>query len=75
MPLTRQQPTEISITIMRWISIQDKEPPVEEQILIAFIEGGVGTAVYTQDLLDRKDVDILDDISHWMPMPEPPKSL
>ena len=73
--MTRQQPTETSITIMRWISVQDKKPPVDEHILIAFIEGGVGTAVYTQDLLDRKDVDILDDISHWLPMPEPPKEI
>lgn len=60
----------------RWISVEDRLPEAKELYLVCgnhWIAGSrpiITTALW---LGDRWDRDSLFEITHWMPMPEPPK--
>ena len=70
-----------------WISVEDRLPSVDEKVIVFAIgkyDGFIGDTVYAMSMiLDRPsgkrwavpwqyfDVDY--EITHWMPLPEPPK--
>jgi hypothetical protein len=70
---------------MEWISVKDKLPEIDESVLVTdgteVTTGGYGHAVYRRQnkkcwYMDNKDWDGMPakrDITHWMPIPEPPK--
>lgn len=71
---------------MEWISVQDRLPDKEETVLI-YSEGDSVTAafLYTDKYFglrwfvnnfgDCKDAVLPDRVTHWMPLPKPPKDL
>lgn len=68
---------------MEWINVKDRLPDDMENVLV-FTEGCIdvghltkgrfGLARWETDSLDEwGDREILKDVTHWMPLPEPPK--
>lgn len=65
---------------MEWISVKDKMPRINEVVLVydKFIED-VSTGYISEFLGDRVvwiidyGQSISDEVTHWMPLPEPPK--
>jgi hypothetical protein len=61
-----------------WISVRDKiKPSDKESVLIWYVNGmhgssGYGTATYYEDD-DTFYRDASGSITHWQPLPEPPK--
>lgn len=69
---------------MEWISVKDKLPPEDESVLVVVHECSeafepislVEISSYSHDFdFDLTDLPIggVVDITHWMPLPEPPK--
>jgi hypothetical protein len=67
-----------------WISVKTKVPEVETHILIYAVGCGIKFA-YRQEFTPRKNGNPLQfkvygqnmvrkDVTHWMPLPEPPQS-
>jgi len=58
---------------MEWISIKDKLPEINEEVLV-MDRDFMDFAYYNSEgqWIDREFID-LDDVTHWMPLPEPPK--
>jgi Protein of unknown function (DUF551) len=65
-----------------WIGVKDRFPPVKEMII--FTDGNDSYCGQYEDTLSGKylwviadtwkeDSNILENITHWMPLPEPPK--
>ena len=61
----------------RWISVDDEQPPRSEwsfifskTVLVCDKDGHIDTAWYNFKL---NRWEWLNDITHWMPLPEPPK--
>ena len=57
-----------------WISVEDKTPDDESVIGNVFVKtasGWVGVSSYA----DNYDLFAVPDVTHWMPLPEPPKEL
>lgn len=75
-----QMPT---ITMPQWISVEDRLPEKREEVLIYLPEyDSVETAsLFTIPSLNLKewtqdeDAFVFDEVSHWMPLPEPPKEV
>ena len=66
------------VTVQEWVSIDDRLPKNWTDVLVSTRSGFLETAVYTGtpgkwmigwngDMLEA------DSITHWMPMPQPPK--
>lgn len=70
-----------TIPAPQWISVEDRLPEESKEVLIYLPEyNSVETAsLFTIPSLNLKewtqdeDAFMLDEVSHWMPMPEPPK--
>ena len=58
---------------MKWISVEDRLPDSDTHLIVCHDDGGVGTAFFYNDLFSRDWRSIFDDITHWMPLPEPPE--
>ena len=67
----------------RWVSVKDRLPEKNTEVLIFFKDGGLAaTGQYTGSHLDHEGwcypAENVDDdpptVSHWMPLPEPPKA-
>lgn len=66
-----------------WISIDDKKPNIKEGVLVCLNNGFITVAylveteiAYNWQIfgdLDTFLVDKKDKVTHWMPLPEPPK--
>jgi len=60
-------------SVMQWVSVKDELPPVEVDVLV-----WDGFNIYISNRLDEDGVDwdestqILDSVTHWMYLPEPP---
>ena len=70
---------------MEWIDIRDKKPEVGQTVLTFFKITGIEIAEYfhpepdervkgleTMDCFQNKAGFLCDDVTHWMPLPEPP---
>lgn len=65
-----------------WISVEDRLPEYDEEVLI--FDGRISAAIYTprdnecdgfmgEGLDSYGNAYFYDDVTHWMPLPEPPK--
>jgi hypothetical protein len=72
--------------MMEWISVKDSLPESEDNSVLAHFENGSIETVHIQDYFDDITAGIDPDgkqlyikryisveITHWMPLPEPPK--
>jgi len=63
---------------MEWISVDDKTPPLHTRVL-ALVNGRVETAFYdlgvndVEFFYDKPENSMYHYVSHWMPLPKPPK--
>ena len=59
-----------------WISVEKRTPPVGVDVLVIDEYGGIYTGQYcddgTWDLLLASWEGGFTDVTHWMPLPEPP---
>ena len=55
------------VTVQEWISVDDRLPDVGNIVLIYSETYGVCLDSYSDDTFDYFDV------THWMPLPQPPK--
>ena len=51
------------VTVQEWISVEDRLPEEGEHILVCYIDGWICD----------QHAPIDNGITHWMPLPEPPK--
>ena len=62
----------------KWVSVKDKLPAIHTRVL-AFVDGRMEVAFYdlgpndVDMFWDRKEQSIFHYVSHWMPLPKPPK--
>ena len=66
-----------SMNRLRWISVEDKLPE-EGELVYAIREGNVEPGIYKFMAKDQWEwaprfIACIDDITHWMPLPKPPK--
>lgn len=60
--------------VNRWISIKEKLPPEDESVLIYTIMGMCVAARWNERFFVSKTASFAKyDVTHWMPLPEPPK--
>lgn len=62
---------------MEWISIKDRLPYNFQEVIVYSEDGGVEAGVYYSegcfDYYDDSNRLILVNLTHWMPLPQPPK--
>jgi len=60
---------------MKWISIKDRLPPPEIEVLLFQPRFGccVGSLQEWGDFTDCVEGLTMPNVTHWMPLPEPPK--
>lgn len=63
---------------MEWISVKDKLPESGKRYLVQIIEPYFGTKMIDILRYDSSDwvydgMPVLANVTHWMPLPEPPK--
>ena len=66
-----------TIAAPRWVRCEDRLPDVAEKV-VAFAEGQIITAwrtFFSEPIgkWDTNDAVSVDNITHWMPLPEPPR--
>ena len=72
---------------MEWIKIEDKKPEIGQEVIIYFEITGIEIAKYfhpepdndfpgieKMDCFTSKEGWLCDDVTHWMPLPEPPEN-
>lgn len=64
--------THMSQSKGKWISVEERLPDKQARFLIVDKDGQMNTALYTPQFGWFSGVRIKD-ITHWMPLPEPPK--
>ena len=60
------------LTVQEWVSVKDRLPEENTTVIVATDDGVVFQCLYSYDgwdLWDDNDVNI----THWQPMPQPPK--
>jgi hypothetical protein len=62
----------------KWISVEDRLPPDGQTVLIwsaGYIYQGwyEKTSLICGDFYDKDTCLIIENVTHWMPLPEPPK--
>lgn len=63
---------ENGVTVQEWVSVEDRLPEENTTVIVATDNGIVFQCLYSYDgwdLWDDNDVNI----THWQPMPQPPK--
>ena len=63
---------ENGVTVKEWVSVEDRLPEENTTVIVATDNGIVFQCLYSYDgwdLWDDNDVNI----THWQPMPQPPK--
>lgn len=59
-------------SVSQWISVKDRLPECGVEVITFRCESGFSIES-RNELGFYFDYDILDDVTHWMPLPEPPK--
>jgi hypothetical protein len=62
---------------MGWISVEDRQPELDKEVLVAWTDGVIGFArrFNPQNSGERWDTTASNaTITHWQPLPEPPKT-
>lgn len=60
--------------VNQWISVKEKLPPEDESVLIYTIMGMCVAARWDDRFFVSKTASFVKyDVTHWMPLPEPPK--
>lgn len=59
---------------MNWISVTDKLPDDSKPVLIWLQSGHCGIGNYYNDRWNYKDNRYLFTVTHWMPLPDKPKT-
>lgn len=59
---------------MNWISVKDKLPAPLEDVLVCYANGNVSCS-YKLYLGDWSFESLYGPVTHWMPLPEPPKEV
>lgn len=62
------------VTVQEWVSVEDRLPEENTTVIVATDNGIVFQCLYSYDgwdLWDDNDVNI----THWQPMPQPPKAV
>lgn len=62
---------------MEWISVKEKMPPCGELVIISTgLSYGLRELTEHGDFYTEENIwdDFADEITHWMPLPEPPVS-
>ena len=57
------------VTVQKWISVKDRLPDVGVEVLVYSEIDGICVDYYDGDVFGYFD------ITHWMPMPKPPKGV
>ena len=60
-------------TKQEWISVKDRLPEYENQVLTYRGESGIIVERMFPGATWDFDYDIIDAVTHWMPLPQPPK--
>lgn len=63
---------------MEWISVHDRLPELEKEVLVYDSFGNMYIGLITDGWkglywVDEECINISDIVTHWMPLPEPPK--
>ena len=61
------------VTVNEWISVKDRLPEYENQVLTYRGESGISVERMFPGAMWDFDYDIIDAVTHWMPLPEAPK--
>lgn len=62
-----------------WISVEDRLPELDKEVLVAWTDGVIGFAMrieskYHEERWNWDPVAFGETITHWQPLPEPPKA-
>lgn len=57
----------------KWIPVTERLPEYEMEVLTYRGEGGISVERMFPGAFWDLDYDIIDPVTHWMPLPEPPK--
>lgn len=60
------------VTKPQWISAEDELPPIGNIVLVAIPLGGE-LSVLPLSIKEESDFECLSGMTHWMPLPQPPK--
>jgi len=58
---------------VRWIPVEERLPENEQDTLCCFDDGFMATATYMDEYKDWELWQDAGNVTHWMPLPEPPK--
>lgn len=61
------------VVSVKWISVKDRLPDEEERVLVAVDSDKSDTKIDTDRMVYRQWVRWGMSVTHWMPLPEPPK--
>jgi hypothetical protein len=65
------------VTVQKWIPVTERLPDSEKCVLVYSQDGGVAEGKYNARFKEwvqfRWNVTELNNVTHWMPLPEPPK--
>jgi hypothetical protein len=64
----------------KWISVKDEQPPKDTDIYIHTEHGGTTVAYWNNEynkfaieVMSSEFIEVIGEITHWMPLPKPPK--
>ena len=61
------------VTIQEWISVEERLPKPLEEVLVHYEDGKVSVGVWFELFSHFFGEDDDNRVTHWMPLPEPPK--
>ena len=71
------------VTVQEWISVEDRLPPYEQLVLVADfrddyisiskLRAGGKCLADSLDCIEQEQFFALSEITHWLPIPKPPK--